>query len=179
MNIPNNIRRKTSQEKIEKVFIELIQTKNINEITVTDICKKTNLNRSTFYANYLDIYDLAAKIRKKLELEVEKLYQIEKDTNYNSNNFLKLFKHIKENQLFYKTYFKLDTDNSFSPIKPNYKYDFKLATSLYNDKYIDYHIAFFYAGINAIIKKWLDNGCKESPEEIESILISEYKNKNI
>lgn len=74
MNIPNNKRRKTSQEKIEKVFIELIQTKNINEITVTDICKKTNLNRSTFYANYLDIYDLAAKIRKKLELEVEKLY---------------------------------------------------------------------------------------------------------
>lgn len=179
MNIPNNKRRKTSQEKIEKVFIELIQTKNINEITVTDICKKTNLNRSTFYASYLDIYDLAAKIRKKLELEVEKLYQIEKDTNYNSNNFLKLFKHIKENQLFYKTYFKLDTDNSFLPIKPNYKYDFKLATSLYNNKYIDYHIAFFNAGINAIIKKWLDNGCKESPEEIESILISEYKNKNI
>ena len=34
MNIPNNKRRKTSQEKIEKVFIELIQTKNINEITV-------------------------------------------------------------------------------------------------------------------------------------------------
>lgn len=81
--------------------------------------------------------------------------------------------------LFYKTYFKLDTDNSFLPIKPNYKYDPKLATSLYNDKYIDYHIAFFNVGINAIIKKWLDNGCKESPEEIESILISEYKNKNI
>ena len=37
---------------------------------------------------------------------------------------------------------------------------------------------FFKAGLTSIIKKWLDNGCKESPEEIEYILKSEYKNKN-
>ena len=43
---------------------------------------------------------------------------------------------------------------------------------------IDYHMEFFKAGLNAIIKKWLNNGCKESPKEIESILKSEYSNKN-
>ena len=58
MNKPNNKRKKESQEKIEKAFIELIQTRNIEEITVTYICYITGLNRSTFYANYLDIYDL-------------------------------------------------------------------------------------------------------------------------
>ena len=62
MNTPNNRRKRESREKIEKVFVEFIQNKEINEISVTDICKKTNLNRSTFYANYLDIYDLADKI---------------------------------------------------------------------------------------------------------------------
>ena len=178
MNTQNNKRKKDSQEKIEKIFIELIQTKSIKEISVTDICKKAHLNRSTFYANYLDVYDLADKIRKKLEIEVENLYQLEKNTSHNSNDFLKLFKHIKDNQIFYKTYFKLDTDNSFSPIRPDYQYDFNLAKSLYNDNFIDYHIEFFYAGINAIIKKWLENGCKESPEEMENILKAEYKDKN-
>ena len=49
MNIPNNKRKKESQIKIQKVFIELIQTKEINEITVSDICKIARLNRSTFY----------------------------------------------------------------------------------------------------------------------------------
>ena len=38
---------------------------------------------------------------------------------------------------------------------------------------------FLKAGLNAIIKKWLNNGCKEFPEEIELILKEEYKNKNI
>ena len=35
------------------------------------------------------------------------------------------------------------------------------------------------AGLNAVVKKWLNNGCKESPEEINKILEDEYKNKNI
>ena len=64
MNTPNNKRKRESQEKIQKVFIELIQTKEINEITVSDICKKAKLNRTTFYSNYIDIYDLADKIKK-------------------------------------------------------------------------------------------------------------------
>ena len=40
MNTINNKRKKDSNEKIQKIFIELIQTKEINEITVSEICKK-------------------------------------------------------------------------------------------------------------------------------------------
>jgi len=177
MNTPNNKRKKESQEKIEKIFVELIQIKEINDISVTDICKKTNLNRSTFYSNYLDVYDLADKIREKLETEVDNLYKEEKENNYNSNDFLKLFKNIKENQIFYKTYFKLNMDKNTKISQ--YEYDYHLAKMIYDDKHIDYHIEFFMAGFNAIIKKWLYNGCKESPEEMNEIIISEYKNKNI
>lgn len=177
MNTPNNKRKKESREKIEKVFVELIQNKEINEISVTDICKKCHLNRSTFYANYMDIYDLANKIREQLELEVDSIYKEERETNKNSNNFLKLLKKIKENQIFYRTYFKLNMDKTFTIEK--FQYDFNLAKEIYADKYIDYHIEFFMAGFNAIIKKWLNNSCQETPEEINQIIIDEYKNKTI
>jgi len=174
MNIKNNKRKKESQEKIEKIFIELIQTKEINEISVTDICKKANLNRTTFYANYIDIYDLAEKIKEKLEQDVLELYLKESQQEYNDYNFLKLFEHIKENQIFYKTYFKLGFDK-------NVIIDYtKLASAelYYESKNIDYHVEFFKAGLNAVINKWLKNNCKESPEEILEIIESEYKNKN-
>ena len=72
MNIKDNKRKKESQEKIEKIFVELIQTKEINEISVTDICKKANLNRTTFYSNYIDIYDLSDKIKEKILSETNK-----------------------------------------------------------------------------------------------------------
>ena len=45
-----------------------------------------------FYANFLDIYDLADKIKEKLEIEVADLYQ--NDNNYTNYNFLKLIKYV-------------------------------------------------------------------------------------
>lgn len=177
MNTPNNKRKRESREKIEKAFVEFLQSKEINEISVTDICKKTNLNRSTFYTNYLDIYDLADKIRERLEIEVDSLYKEERESSTNSNDFLKLFKNIKENQIFYRTYFKLNMDKNTKISQ--YEYDYHLAKIMYNDRFIEYHIEFFMAGFNAIIKRWLFSECKETPEEMNEIITSEYKNKNI
>ena len=91
MNTPNNKRKKESMECIEKVFIELLQTKELNEISVSDICKRAGLNRTTFYANYTDIYGLADAIRDKLENEAFGLYKEEVTQGFNSNDYLKLF----------------------------------------------------------------------------------------
>lgn len=173
MNTKNNKRRRASIDKIEKVFVELIQIKEINEISVSDICKRAGLNRTTFYANYIDIYDLADKMHDKLENEVAELYSFEREHNYNSNNYLKLFQHIKDNQIFYKTYFKLGYANQ----KRTYIYDIDQAKNYFGDKHIEYHIEFFKAGFNAIVKIWLDGGCRETPEEMLEIINSEYQGR--
>lgn len=175
MNATNNKRKKSSIEKLEKAFIELIQSKEINEITVTEIVKKAKVNRSTFYVNYIDIYDLADKIREKMYHNILELYKEEAIKKEHSYNYLKLFKHIKNNQIYYKTLFKLNFDfsnyyNSTLDENDAIKY-------LGTIKNIEYHKEFFKAGISAIIKKWLDNGCKESPEDIVEILNIEYKGK--
>ena len=174
MNTANNKRRKESQHKMEKVFIELIQTKEVNEITVTDICQKAHVNRSTFYANYLDISDMVDKIKEKMFQDFHELYDEELSGNYNSNDYLKLFYHIQDNQLFYKTCFKLHFDLEFEVTK----YDTILAEKYYNNQNIDYHIQFFRGGITTIIKMWLKRDCDLSPEEMFQIVKDEYKNKH-
>ncbi|MBQ8379892.1 MAG: TetR/AcrR family transcriptional regulator [Clostridia bacterium] len=173
MNTPNNKRKRNSQEKIEKTFLQLIQKKNITEISVSTICEIAKLNRSTFYANYIDVYDLVEKVKTRMADEFAE-FQISQNSEQNPAGYLNMFKHIKENQIFFKTYFKLE-DISLSPIT---QYNMEMANTFYNNEYIDYHIEFFRAGLNAIIKKWLNNNCKETPEEMVKIITSEYKNKN-
>lgn len=173
MNTANNRRRRQSVERIEKVFIDLLQTKELDEISVSDICKQAGLNRTTFYANYTDIYGLADSIRDKLENEVSEVYQEEINTGFNSNDYLKLFKHIKANQLFYKTYFKLGYDNNYRIIT----YDVNLAQEHFQNRFIEYHMEFFKAGITKIIKMWIENGCQESPEDMFEIIKSEYRER--
>ena len=170
MNIKNNKRRKESQEKIERVFVELLQTKEISQITVSDICKKTGLNRSTFYANYADIYDLANRIKENLEYDLRKEYDEEWQNSVHSHNFLKLFRHIEKNQFLYKTYFKLDYDNTYQSIF----YNEEILKKNFGGVYLEYHLEFFKSGLTAIIKRWLTGGCKETPDEMNKILELEY-----
>lgn len=173
MNVKNNKRRRESVEKIEKVFIGLLQTKEIQEISVSDICKAAGLNRSTFYANYIDIYDLADKIRDKLQADFNALFQTESADEKGSFGALKLFRHMQENQLFYRTYFKLGYDSMHQPMV----YDVARAQKDFANKHIAYHIEFFKNGFNAIVKMWLAGGCKESPEEMVEIIESEYRGR--
>ena len=99
MNTKNNKRRKESVDKMEKAFVQLLQTEELKNITVSDLCKETGLNRSTFYANFIDIYDLADKLREKLEREFSSLFA---DYDYfnERSGALKMFTHIKENRIF-------------------------------------------------------------------------------
>ena len=173
MNIPNNKKRKASVEKIEKTFVQLIQKKNIEEISVSTICELSGLNRSTFYSNYIDIYDLAEKVKKQMEEEFAEI-QLSNNAKQDYDGYLNMFRYIKENQIFFKTYFKLESITMSFPTE----YHVELAEKYYDNKFIDYHIEFFRAGLNAVIKKWLNSDCKESPEEINDIITSEYKNKS-
>lgn len=175
MNTPNNKRKRESIERIEKVFIDLLQSKELKQISVSDICKRAGLNRTTFYANYTDIYALADSIRDKLESNLSVLYEKERTRKTNSNDYLKLFRHIKENPIFYKTYFKLGYDDSYKILD----YDTDLARQHFQNCFLEYHMEFFKAGITKIIKIWLQNGCRESPEDMVEILKTEYQGREL
>lgn len=172
MNTVNNKRRRDSVEKMEKAFVRLLQTEEVKNITVSDICKETGLNRSTFYANFLDIYDLADRLRAKLEHEFSSLFA---DYDYlnDRTGALKMFTHIRENQIFYTTYFKLCYDETHKISM----YDPKRAEQEHISRNLKYHIEFFRSGLNTIIKMWLADGCRESPEEMAEILKTEYRGR--
>ena len=173
MNVKNNKRRRESREKIESVFYELIQTHELKEISVSEICKLANLNRTTFYANYIDIYDLADSVRQSLETAVQELYLDDVEWGIKSNDYLRLFRHIAENQLLYKTYFKLGYDNDYEILK----YDTNLAKKHFDNRFVEYHCEFFKSGLNSILKMWLNGGCKETPEEMFEIVCAEYRGR--
>ena len=55
-----------SKSSIINTFLEMRAKKPLEKITVTELCKKAEINKSTFYVHYRDIYDLS----EQLETEV-------------------------------------------------------------------------------------------------------------
>lgn len=57
--------RKT-QHALQEAFIQLIMEKELNQITVKELCARADINKSTFYLHYRDIYDLASSLKSRL-----------------------------------------------------------------------------------------------------------------
>lgn len=52
-----------TKHAIYKAFVELLNEKDINQITITDVAKRANINRKTFYNYYSDINDVMEEIQ--------------------------------------------------------------------------------------------------------------------
>ena len=55
-----------TKKVIRDSLIDLLQSKEIHQVTVTDICKKADINRGTFYTHYKDAFDLLQSIEDEL-----------------------------------------------------------------------------------------------------------------
>ena len=58
---------------IQNVFLELLKEKPVAKITVKEICGHAEINRSTFYKHYQDVYDLMEKLENEAVEAFEKL----------------------------------------------------------------------------------------------------------
>lgn len=61
-----------TKKAIIATFIELLNQRSFDKITVKDIVEQCGINRNTFYYYYQDIYDLIADI---LRVEIEHLHE--------------------------------------------------------------------------------------------------------
>lgn len=57
-----DLRIKKTKQVIKETFIELVEQKGYNNVSVTDITSKANINRNTFYLHYENKDDLIKNI---------------------------------------------------------------------------------------------------------------------
>ena len=164
MNTPDNKRRRESQEKIMKAFVRQLQNKELAQISVTEICHEAGINRSN-----LDIYDLADQFAESMIDSFFKMYAEEIEYHFHSYNFAKLLQNIKENPLVYEAFMKLDVEiTDLMGSKFNY-------AAIGDDIIQKYSQEFAKAGMNAVIKRWILDGCAEPPSQIEKVLQKYFK----
>ena len=64
---------------IKEKFLELLENKSINKITVTELCLNCEINRATFYRYYDDVHDLMNKLERKFAAELKEAITESKD----------------------------------------------------------------------------------------------------
>ena len=59
-----------NQTEYYKCFIELRSHKELERITIKELCEKAQINKSTFYAHYQDIYHLSDTLETEVVVSI-------------------------------------------------------------------------------------------------------------
>ncbi len=99
VKVMNNSSRKT-RKLIRSTFAEMLSEKGtIDKITVTELVKRANINRGTFYTHYDDVYSVA----EDFETEILEQFDAASADIADLDAFVEsFFDFIKENEPYYK-----------------------------------------------------------------------------
>lgn len=182
MNVKNNrLNRETDEKIIRTVYAMMTQQhRPIGKITVREICEGAGVHRSTFYAHYQDVYDVVEKVEQTMSERLTQTVLARLDTAASvSDLFEEVFAFVGEYRAFYAVY--LGQMHRAGVIG--------VAWELLQDRtaQLDYHSLgyrsqaeleyvgiFFINGLTAMLRRWLETGCKETPRELVEILASQY-----
>ncbi|MDR6777090.1 MULTISPECIES: TetR/AcrR family transcriptional regulator C-terminal domain-containing protein [Paenibacillus] len=169
------IRKTTPKELLAESLIDLAKIHPIQSITVTDITDNCQVSRQMFYYHFSSKYDLISWIYSDKADKIIEQY-IEKEPWGRVAG--RIVEFIKEDYIYFKKAFDDNTHLSFYNNIFNYtvechtNYILKKTnrTSLPPD--ILFAIRFnAYGGVN-VTKDWLENGMKESPEQLGELIFT-------
>ena len=157
--------RKTQYTKtvIREAFLSLLREKPVEKITVTQLCAKADINRSTFYAHYLDVYDLKEKLEQGFFEEISALFQVKQWDNF----MLEMMRALQKNSDFCQSLFGKYGNREFMYQCVNSWLDMSQPERKEKEHW---RLLFVTSGAAAVTGSWIQGGMKESPEEISHIL---------
>lgn len=181
MNTKHNQRSRATIQRIQDQFILLLKENHISKISIKELCLGAEINRSTFYTHYMDIYDLLKQLEGDMAKQMLDSFRNEENSGYLSlkdGYFFQLFTFIFEHKDFYQAYLSANTGNyfiTFPSLNPIENTASVIeAAGIITKQEKEYRMVFFIAGLNAIIRAWLKNDCLETPLEMAEYINQEY-----
>lgn len=179
-------RAQYSRRVIREALYELMKEKPLNKITVTEICALADVNRSTFYAYYTDIFDLHRKILKEFyEIQrgyINRVLEILKGkdiTRLTISDFQEISRAylstVKENQTVYRFVFNGNASRAaLTSIDKVYFHELSRSMSAELKQIFRRSFTFVSGGTASLIVDWLEKDCADPLEQLSRALAYFY-----
>ena len=164
--LSNEARNAYVLEHITASVLKLLQEKDLNNISITEICDEAAIGRTSFYRNFTSKEDVVQKYIRDLLKEWEEAYDAEK-TDSAARLYGNFFHHLKEHADFFfllkernLLHLFLETYMEINGAKPE------------DENMLAYTKAFIAYGTYGWIEEWISRGMQESAERMTEMLSS-------
>ena len=178
MKRTRDIRVIRTQTALLEALEDLIKTKKLSNITITELCTAAKINRNTFYYHYNNIFEFLDEHKKLIIDDLNDITEISK--THNKQNLVEVFAVLKKHPHFLNILISPNCDLDFfneifdvASSKASIIFSKDPNTLTNRERLI---CSYCNAGCNAVIITWIMNDMKESPEEIADFIWTSSKN---
>lgn len=171
-----------TKQLLYEALMGLIEEKGADHVTVTDVTKRANVNRGTFYLHYRDVPDMVEQLENEV-LERIKGFAARLDFQ----DSIRFTERDETNPILIEVFEELARHGGFLRImlgpKGNFSFALKLrkmlSTHLYDKIALavpnpalprDYVVAFMISANFGLIMHWLESGMDQTPAQLAQIM---------
>ena len=183
-DLPVDRRITRTRIAIRNALVALIEEKGFENLSVSDIAIRADINRGTFYLHYKDKFELLEQTVDDIVQDFERIFVRARSlrfadcvsTNRPVPIMIDIFEYVKENEALMRVVFNLGGGVAFqmklrrvveTTLKLGFLAGLKAEEFLVPREYLVSYILNAHLGV---IRSWLGTGCKESPKEMALIL---------
>ena len=153
-----------SRQLIKNAYVALLNEKNVNKITVTDIIGRAGISRGTFYAHYTDVRDLYSKLENDAIATILRIIEETGILNFYDNPFPTLetnLRLLEKNKEYYRLLLSSCVGGEFIQ-KLSDEFAIRFVPQLMERfdaieaEIVRSYISFTSSGIRGMIFRWLD-----------------------
>ncbi|MNO14180.1 hypothetical protein D3C76_38230 [compost metagenome] len=170
-----NQREKLTKLLLKQGLIGLLETKNINQISVKELCTTAGINRSTFYLHYANSFELLESVEREI-IDNTRDYLEKIETSADGISYITAFlDYIRKNdELFTVMLFKSNDQISFpqrliNEVLSNIDTYLRLDVP---DHMKRYTYAYLVNGCLAIIQEWIRAEFELSSMEVSKLIFT-------
>lgn len=169
-----DLRTRYTRQVITDAFLQLLRQKPVERITVKEVCALAQINRSTFYRQYKDCFDLMEQLEQRgLEL-LEELLQATQAQG-TAATMTSLLCALRDNDSLLGIMARQNQDERFlyAMVGRCFRYmntrQENMATAA-NETQQNMRNAFLAAGVGGIIQYWLRSGMQTEPRQVAAVI---------
>jgi AcrR family transcriptional regulator len=183
--VHDDLRVRRTRKLLWEALMAEMSARAFEEISVTDICERAMVHRTTFYKHYEDKYALLEQGMRQMYDELVAEAQHAPPSAFSPDNpppyFIQLFEHVAEHERFYRLMLCGEGISRFQKLVKDYiaevaetKLQALLSTHQPSAFPLAMHVQFFAGAVLSLLTWWLANDMPLPPRQMAQYLLARH-----
>lgn len=172
-----NQRITLTKKLLQEGLLRLLETKTLDKISVTELCRESGINRATFYNHYNSPQELLTDIENRITASLKAIIGTPRTPGEVTGQVETVCEYFHQNartiMILHSCHSDEDIMNALYELNQNFQY-YRMKekfTKTMDQTSLNLVSIFFYTGCYSILLNWIKEDMQKTPKEIADLMI--------